>query len=208
MTFSPFWASLITRARWSAQGSRFSTGCSTCSAALRRALPHPPTTLFARMLHSAQISKGGAHLLWSGTVCPSSLTTAPSVSRWYLTPPARVVVRHVGNPIGFSFSGRLVPSHCRELLPVIVAVAVWGPAWSHSRVRCHCSNESVMHDNQSRTSQDPHMMHLLRCLFFLEAWHQIDLSCVHIPGVQNDVVDCSQIDLYGLRGESLVHQEG
>ena len=82
-----------------------------------------------------------------------------------------------------------LPIAVKELLPVIVAVAVWGPTWTQSRVRCHCDNQSVVHDLQSRSSRHPHMMHLLRCLFFLEARYRIDLVCVHIPGVLNDLAD-------------------
>ena len=90
----------------------------------------------------------------------------------------------------------------KELLPVIVEVAVWGPAWAQSRVRCHCDNLLVVHDIHSRTSRDPHMMHLLRCLFFLEAQHQLNLSSVHIPGVLNDLAD----DLSRDRLSSFLHK--
>ena len=82
-----------------------------------------------------------------------------------------------------------LPIAVKELLPLVVAVAVWGPAWAQTRVRCHCDNQSVVHDIRTRTSRHPHMMHLLRCLFFLEAQHQLEVSCVHIPGVLNDLAD-------------------
>ena len=32
----------------------------------------------------------------------------------------------------------------KELLPIIVAVAIWGPRWVGSSVLCHCDNESVV----------------------------------------------------------------
>ena len=40
-----------------------------------------------------------------------------------------------------------------------------------------------------RLCKDPGLMHLLRCLFFLEAHFQCQFSLVHIPGVHNDVAD-------------------
>ena len=82
-----------------------------------------------------------------------------------------------------------LPIAVKELIPVVVAVAIWGPSWAHSRVRCHCDNQSVVQDIRSRTSRHPHMMHLLRCLFFLEARYQLDVVCIHIPGVLNDLAD-------------------
>ena len=32
----------------------------------------------------------------------------------------------------------------KELLPIIVAAAIWGPAWEGSTVLCHCDNQSVV----------------------------------------------------------------
>ena len=33
------------------------------------------------------------------------------------------------------------------------------------------------------------MAHLLRCLFFLEARHELAITAVHIPGVENGAAD-------------------
>ncbi len=82
-----------------------------------------------------------------------------------------------------------LPIAVKEILPLVIAVAVWGPRWRQSAVRCHCDNQSVVHDIRTRTSRHPHMMHLLRCLFFLEAHYQLQISSVHIPGVLNDLAD-------------------
>ena len=91
--------------------------------------------------------------------------------------------------IQWSARAHPLPIAVKELLPIVIAVAVWGPRWAKSRVRCHCDNHSVVCDVRSRTSRHSHMMHLLRCLFFLEARYQLDLSCVHIPGALNDLAD-------------------
>ena len=32
----------------------------------------------------------------------------------------------------------------KELLPIIVATAIWGPSWRGSTVLCHCDNEVVV----------------------------------------------------------------
>ena len=86
---------------------------------------------------------------------------------------------------------------------MVMAAATWGPLWAvTSRVRFHCDNQSVVHDIQSRTSRHPHMMHLLRCLVFLEARYQLKFSCVHIPGICNDQAD----DLSRDRLSSFLHK--
>ena len=91
----------------------------------------------------------------------------------------------------------------KELLPVVVAAATWGPLWAAtSRVCFHCDNQSVVHDIQSRASRHPHMVHLLRCLAFLEARYQLEFSCVHIPGIRNDLAD----DLSRDRLSSFLHK--
>ena len=41
----------------------------------------------------------------------------------------------------------------------------------------------------SLTSRDPAIMHLLRCLYYYLALHNIQLKAEHIPGVQNTIAD-------------------
>ena len=60
----------------------------------------------------------------------------------------------------------------KELISIILACEAWGSARSGQRVLCHCDNQSVVVDLRSRSSKHKGMMHLLRCLVFLEARHQ------------------------------------
>ena len=59
----------------------------------------------------------------------------------------------------------------KELLPVIVAAAIWGSRWSRQRICFRCDNMAVFELLLSRTSQDQLLMHfsalfvILRCLF-------------------------------------------
>ena len=76
-----------------------------------------------------------------------------------------------------------------ELFAVLLACAVWGNRWHGSRVRCLCDNQAAVHTIASRSSRDPTLMHLLRCLFFMEAWFQFELVAVHIPGTLNTRAD-------------------
>ena len=57
----------------------------------------------------------------------------------------------------------------KELVPIILACAAWGQSWQACRVRCWCDNQVVVAALRSRTSRDSGVMHLLRCLVFIEA---------------------------------------
>lgn len=52
-----------------------------------------------------------------------------------------------------------------------------------------CDNRAVVDVLGSRCSKEKGLMQLLRCLFFLEACHQFQLSSQHIAGVDNDLAD-------------------
>ena len=71
----------------------------------------------------------------------------------------------------------------KELLPIIVATAIWGPQWVGV---CHCHNEGVV---AALKGGYPTLAHMLRCLFFLEAKFDVLLSARHIPGVENGAAD-------------------
>ena len=77
----------------------------------------------------------------------------------------------------------------KELLPIIVAAAIWGPSWKGAIVLCHCDNEAVVTAVKSGYCRDPTLAHMLRCLFFLEAEYDYSLSAIHVPGVENRAAD-------------------
>lgn len=76
----------------------------------------------------------------------------------------------------------------KEMLAVVLSAAVWGREWSGTHVRGHC-DEAIMHMVTNRHSKNPELMHLLCCLFFIEAEHSFTLSLAHIAGVDNDLAD-------------------
>ncbi len=77
----------------------------------------------------------------------------------------------------------------KELLPIIVAVAIWGHHWGGSVVMCHCDNEGVVATIKGGYCRDPTLAHMLRCLFYLEAKFDLWLTARHVPGVENGVAD-------------------
>ena len=57
----------------------------------------------------------------------------------------------------------------KELLPIVLAVLIWGPAWHSQTVLSYCDNQAVVAILRSWTCKQPGLMHMLRCLFFVEA---------------------------------------
>ena len=77
----------------------------------------------------------------------------------------------------------------KELLPIILACALWGPLWSHKQVQVQCDNAAVVDILRTKTSKCTEIMHLLRCLHFFTAQHDIVLRATHLPGIQNVAAD-------------------
>lgn len=87
----------------------------------------------------------------------------------------------------------------KELVPIILAVGTWGGRWANTHVLFRSDNMAVVEVIQSRTSKDPKIMHLLRCLHFLCARHGIRVSSSHIPGRDNtpaDALSRNHLDLF------------
>ena len=77
----------------------------------------------------------------------------------------------------------------KELLPIVVAMAVWGKAWQGQSVLARCDNMAVVAIVNSGTSRETEAMHLRRCLAFLEAKWSIHLWAEHVKGSDNQVAD-------------------
>ena len=82
----------------------------------------------------------------------------------------------------------------KELVPVVVAAALWGGQWHHSHVCFHIDNEAVvaiLHRQFGRSMID---RHLLRCMYFYSAFYQFHFTVEHIPGVLNRAADALSRD--------------
>ena len=82
----------------------------------------------------------------------------------------------------------------KELLPIVIAIAIWGAAWANKSVLCRCDNEAVIHIINSGTSKDPSVMALMRCLHFIAAKFNLLLSATHIAGIENSLADALSRD--------------
>ena len=68
----------------------------------------------------------------------------------------------------------------KELLPIVVAMVMWGKKWLGERVRCRCDNAAVVAMLSSRSSKDERAMHLLRSLFLFLATYDVSIVGEHI----------------------------
>ena len=87
----------------------------------------------------------------------------------------------------------------KELLPIIMAVAIWGKVWRGKTVRCVCDNAAVVTILNSGKSRNDLVMHLMRCLFFFLARFNVFLFAVHLLGRENiaaDALSCDNLPLF------------
>ncbi len=77
----------------------------------------------------------------------------------------------------------------KELLPVVVALAIWGHRWNGKSVRFLCDNAAVVAIINKGTSKDERAMHLMRSAFFFLARHDVRVWVEHLPGVENGSAD-------------------
>ena len=77
----------------------------------------------------------------------------------------------------------------KELLPIVLACAIWGRRWAHAGVCCRCDNQAVVACLRSRTSREKHCTHMLRTLAFIEARHTFSLCPEYISTTHNHLAD-------------------
>ena len=77
----------------------------------------------------------------------------------------------------------------KELIPIILACETWGRFWQGRQVRCNCDNQVVIACIRSRTSKAKGLMHLLRCLVFIEAQYHFYIYPVYISSAMNHLAD-------------------
>lgn len=77
----------------------------------------------------------------------------------------------------------------KELIPIVIAAAVWGKSWSESHVWVKFDNAAVVHILNRGYSRDPEVMHLMRCLHFITARFNFRVTAEHIQGTLNTAAD-------------------
>ena len=77
----------------------------------------------------------------------------------------------------------------KELYAVLVACSTWGHHWARRRVLFHCHNVAVIAIWDRGSCKCPHLMSLVRQLFFLAAGGNYHVGIAHISGVDNRIAD-------------------
>ena len=79
----------------------------------------------------------------------------------------------------------------KELVPVVIAAAIWGASWASRCVLFLIDNLAVVMVVQKLTcnARDPLLGNLLRRLFFYAAHFNFTFAATHIPGIQNTAAD-------------------
>ena len=77
----------------------------------------------------------------------------------------------------------------KELVPVVLSCAVWGPFMAKQSVLLQCDNLSLVTAINKGSAKPPIVMHLLRCLWFFCAYFDIILTASHIAGTANTLAD-------------------
>jgi len=77
----------------------------------------------------------------------------------------------------------------KELVPIVLSCAIWGPLLTRKSLEFKCDNSSLVAAINKGSSKEPMVMHLLRCLWFFSAFFEINILASHIPGVLNTAAD-------------------
>ena len=77
----------------------------------------------------------------------------------------------------------------KELTPIVIATAIWGHYLVRKSVKVLTDNAAVVAAINNNSSRCIISAHLLRCLAFLSAKFQCQISASHIPGTHNNAAD-------------------
>jgi hypothetical protein len=81
--------------------------------------------------------------------------------------------------------------HWFQLIPIVLAAAIWGREWSGLTVQAQCDNAAVVTDLNQDCSKNADVMHLLRSSAFIKAKF---IVASHIPGKDSHLADALSRD--------------
>lgn len=82
----------------------------------------------------------------------------------------------------------------KELIPVVMAAALFGRGWKGKLVVFSVDNEAVVYILNKTHSRESHLMHLIRLLVFYAAHFDFWFRAEHIPGKSNSLADALSRD--------------
>ena len=129
---------------------------------------------------------------WNGTGLFPRLPDGPSITAdasgsWGTG--AFISLDHAWFQIQWPDSWSATNIAAKELLPIVVALAIWGHRCAVTRVTLYSDNYAVVQCLETRSAKDPNLVHLLRCLFFFLAHHNVSYRVFHVAGKNNCAAD-------------------
>ncbi|XP_011404799.1 PREDICTED: uncharacterized protein LOC100639764 [Amphimedon queenslandica] len=82
----------------------------------------------------------------------------------------------------------------KELIPVVMAAALFGSSWKGKLVVSSVNNEAVAYILNKTHSKESHLMHLIRLLVFYAAHFDFWFRAEHIPEKRNSLADALSRD--------------
>ena len=77
----------------------------------------------------------------------------------------------------------------QELYKINVACHLRGALWTSKRIQFYCDNQGVVEVINSRRSNVPRVMDLVRDLTLCTLQHNFYFRAVHVPGINNNIAD-------------------
>ena len=77
----------------------------------------------------------------------------------------------------------------KELVPIVLSCAVWGPILNRKTVLFQCDNTGVVAAVKKGSAKEATVSYLLRVLWFFTAVFNVNLRIEHIPGKTNCAAD-------------------
>ena len=181
-----------------------STGCTT-SRRLQRCLrrrghnvavqaPELPAAHFIRINTGARADLMWWHTFlqdWNGTsFFPATTTSVEVISDASGSWGCGAFVSNLGwFQLQWPDSWQTTNIAAKELVPIVIAAALWGHHWSGAGVCFRSDNMAVVSILSTRTSRHQLLMHLLHCLTFYAAYFRFTMKATHIPGTLNTAAD-------------------
>ena len=121
-----------------------------------------------------------------GRVSPTITVTSDASGGW-----GYGAFSNAGKWLQGEWQGKWKDEHikAKELLPLVMACALWGSEWRNQMVLFRCDNAAVVDIIRAGRSRHTLCMHLMRSFSLFTAIRGITVTAVHLPGKDNVVAD-------------------
>ena len=143
-----------------------------------------------------------ADMRWWLALLPSWSGTSTVIDPTWQLPPHFQLYTDAAGEAGFGafwngkwFNGKWGPEsrqrsiNWKELFVILLAAATWGHCWRGRSILFHCDNSAVVDIWNKGSTRQPHIMSLVRSLYFSAAQHEFHVAVQHIPGINNSIAD-------------------